>query len=278
MPQPEDKLTVTSLKQKKRSKEKISCITAYDAPTARIASDAGIHLILVGDSLGMVIQGHKNTLKVTLDEVVYHTRLVSNACPKPLVVSDMPFGSFHINRDETVKNAIRLIKEGGAEAVKLEGGRGRFDVIEGILNAEIPVLGHLGLTPQSINKIGGFKLQGKIKSKANEILEDAKELEKLGVFGIVLESIPLELAREVTESINIPTIGIGAGKYCDGQILVFHDLVGYTNLYLPKFVRKYADVYTIIYNAIKEYKTDIATGNFPGDEESYIQKNQGHKK
>lgn len=263
------KQTAVTLINKKKKGEKISAISAYDYPSARVASDAGIDMILVGDSLGMALQGCKNTMKVTIDEIIYHTRLVSNAEPSSLVVTDMPFGSYHISIEQAVENAVRSVKEGGAEAVKLEGGRRRFKTIDAIINAEIPVLGHLGLTPQSILQLGGFKTQGKLKAKADEILEDAIELEKRGVFAIVLESIPMELARTISESISIPTIGIGAGKYCDGQVLVFHDLVGFTNLYLPKFVRKYADIYSIVHDALSRYINDINSGAFPGDNESY---------
>lgn len=272
MPQLENKQTkqtVVTLKKKKKRGEKISSVTAYDFPMARVASEAGIDMILVGDSLGMVLQGHRDTMQTTMDQMVYHTRMVSSANPLSLVVSDMPFGSFHTTPEKAVENAIRFVKEGGAEAVKLEGGRKRFKVIEAILDAEIPVLGHLGLTPQSIHQLGGFKTQGKRKDKADEILEDAIELEKRGVFAIVLESIPVELAKTITENIAVPTIGIGAGKYCDGQILVFHDLVGFTNLYLPKFVRRYADVYSTIHNALCSYIKDIHSGDFPGEQESY---------
>ena len=265
----QEKRTVLYLKKIKEKGEKLSAITAYDFPTAKIASEAGIDLILVGDSLGMVIQGEKDTLKVTLDEIVYHTRLVSRSNTLSMVVSDMPFHSYHVSIDKTLENAIRCVKEGGAEAVKLEGGRKRFKMIEAILNIEIPVLGHLGLTPQSVHRLGGFKVQGKKREVAREILEDAIELEKLGVFALVLESIPLELARKITESVKIPTIGIGAGRFCDGQILVFHDLVGFTSLYFPKFVRKYADLNGIIQEALKQYIHDIQAGSFPGDDESY---------
>ncbi|MCK4837075.1 MAG: 3-methyl-2-oxobutanoate hydroxymethyltransferase [Candidatus Aminicenantes bacterium] len=265
----QEKRTVLSLKKIKEQGEKLSAITAYDFPTAKIASEAGIDLILVGDSLGMVIQGEKDTLRVTLDEIVYHTRLVSRSNPISMVVSDMPFHSYHVSIEKTLENAIRCVKEGGAEAVKLEGGRKRFKMIEAILNIEIPVLGHLGLTPQSVHRLGGFKVQGKKKEVAREILEDAIEMEKRGVFALVLESIPLELARKITESVKIPTIGIGAGRFCDGQILVFHDLVGLTSLYFPKFVRKYADLNGIIQEALKQYIHDIQTGSFPGDDESY---------
>jgi 3-methyl-2-oxobutanoate hydroxymethyltransferase len=270
MPQPNpEKRTVLSLRKSKEKGEKISAITAYDFPTAKVASAAGIDLILVGDSLGMVIQGETNTLGVTLDDIVYHTRLVSRSKPLSMVVSDLPFHSFHVSIEKTLENVIRCVKEGGAEAVKLEGGRKRFQVIEAILNIEIPVLGHLGLTPQSVHLLGGFKVQGKKREIAREILEDAIELEKLGVFALILESIPMELARKVTESVKIPTIGIGAGRYCDGQILVFHDLVGLTSLYFPKFVRKYADLNESILEALTAYIGDIQAGSFPGEDESY---------
>lgn len=270
MPQPDlEKKTVLTLGQKKARGEKISAVTAYDYPTARLASQAGIDLILVGDSLGMVLQGHANTLKVTMDEMVYHTSLVARAEPRSLVVSDMPYQSFHVNVEKSVENACRCIKEGGAEAVKLEGGSKRFKVIEALLNAEIPVLAHLGLTPQSVHQLGGFKVQGKLQEKAREIFQDALELEKLGVFAIVLESIPQELAKKISASLRIPTIGIGAGRFCDGQVLVFHDLVGFTNVYLPKFVRQYADTHDLWLKALQAYIKDVQEGNFPNEEESY---------
>jgi 3-methyl-2-oxobutanoate hydroxymethyltransferase len=268
MPHLEGKRTIVSLKKKKKKGEKISAVTSYDFPTAKIASEAGIDMILVGDSLGMVLQGYKNTLKVSIDEMIYHTSMVSRAEPLSLVVGDMPFHSYHISVEKGVENAIRLVKEGGAEAVKLEGGRNRFAVIEAILDTDIPVLGHLGLTPQSIHKFGGFRVQGKLKKRANEILQDAMELERLGVFAIVLESIPMELAKKITESIRIPTIGIGAGKHCDGQVLVFHDLVGFTNSYQPKFARKYVDTHSIMKEALGNYINDIDSGHFPDENES----------
>ena len=270
MPQPDlEKKTVLTLGQKKASGEKISAVTAYDYHTARLASQAGIDLILVGDSLGMVLQGQANTLKVTMDEMVYHTSLVARAEPRSLVVSDMPYQSFHVNVEKSVENACRCVKEGGAEAVKLEGGSKRFKVIEALLNAEIPVLAHLGLTPQSVHQLGGFKVQGKLQEKAREIFQDALELEKLGVFAIVLESIPQELAKKISASLRIPTIGIGAGRFCDGQVLVFHDLVGFTNVYLPKFVRQYADTHDLWLKALQAYIKDVQEGNFPNEEESY---------
>jgi 3-methyl-2-oxobutanoate hydroxymethyltransferase len=270
MPQPElEKKTVLTLGQKKARGEKIAAVTAYDYPTARLASDAGIDLILVGDSLGMVLQGHANTLKVTMDEMVYHTSLVARAEPRSLVVSDMPYQSFHVSAEKSVENACRCIKEGGAEAVKLEGGRKRFKVIQALLDAEIPVLAHLGLTPQSVHQLGGFKVQGKLQEKAREIYHDALDLEKLGVFAIVLESIPQELAKKISATLSIPTIGIGAGRYCDGQVLVFPDLVGFTNLYLPKFVRQYADTHALWLAALQRYIGDVQSGDFPNEEESY---------
>jgi len=274
MHQLENQSTVISLQKKKKNGQKIAAITAYDFPTARVASDAGIDLILVGDSLGMVLQGHSSTLKTTLEEMIYHTRMVTSARPTSLVVTDMPFGSYHLSVEQAVENAVRCVREGGAQAVKLEGGKNRLKAIEAIIDAEIPVLGHLGLTPQSILKLGGFKIQCKEEKTAEEIQEDAIRLEKQGVFAIVLESIPTEVAQRITTRLTIPTIGIGAGKYCDGQILVFHDLVGFTNLYYPKFVRKYADVYSTIHQAIGNYIKDIQTGDFPGEKESYHLKNQ----
>lgn len=264
-----EKITVLTLKKMKENGEKISAVTSYDYPSAKIVSKAGIDIILVGDSLGMVLHGDKNTLKVDMDDMIYHTNMVVKAEPLSLVVSDMPFQSYHISVEKAVENAIKIVKKGGAEAVKLEGGRKRFKVIEAIINAEIPVMGHLGLTPQSINILGGYKIQGKIKERAKEIIQDAIELEKIGVFALVLESIPMELGKKITEKVSIPTIGIGAGKYCDGQILVFHDLIGFTNLYLPKFVRKYADMNSVVYDALKKYIDDIKKEDFPGDKESY---------
>ena len=270
MPQPDlEKKTVLTLGLKKARGEKISAVTAYDYPTARLASLAGIDLILVGDSLGMVLQGHANTLQVTMEQMVYHTSMVARAEPRSLVVSDLPYPSFHVSVEKSVENACRCIKDGGAEAVKLEGGRKRFKVIEALLNAEIPVLAHLGLTPQSVHQLGGFKVQGKLQEKAREIFQDALALEKLGVFAIVLESIPQELAKKISDSVRIPTIGIGAGRFCDGQVLVFPDLVGFTNAYLPKFVRKYADTHALWLQALQKYIGDVQNGDFPNEEESY---------
>jgi 3-methyl-2-oxobutanoate hydroxymethyltransferase len=264
-----EKRTIPTLKRMKKKGEKISALTAYDFPTAQLLSNAGIDIILVGDSLGMVVQGRKNTLAVSIDDVVYHTGLVTRAEPTSLVVSDMPYGSYHVSKEQTVENALRCVKEGGAEAVKVEGGNKRFPMIEALLEAEIPVMGHLGLTPQSVHTLGGFKVQGKLKQDALQLIDDALELERLGAFSIILESIPMELAKEVTERVSIPTIGIGAGVHCDGQILVFHDLMGYSKGYLPKFVRQYADINNVVGDAVKRYIDDIHNSEFPGTEESY---------
>jgi len=268
-PSDNQKITVPILLARKPKGERITAVTSYDYPTTRIISEAGVDLILVGDSLGMVLHGRDNTLQVTLEDVIYHSRLVADAAPRSLVVADMPYGSYHVSPQDAVRNALRCIKEGGAEAVKIEGGRNRFDVVEALLKAEIPVLGHLGLTPQSVHTLGGFRVQGKLRETAQEILEDARELEARGVFAIVLESIPMELARVVTDRLSIPTIGIGAGPHCDGQILVFHDLVGFTRVYLPKFVRQYADLYGIIHTALGAYINDVQAGRFPDERESY---------
>ncbi len=270
MPQPEpEKVTVPALQARKARGEKVCAVTAYDFPSARVASAAGIDLILVGDSLGMVLHGRSDTLAVTLDEIVYHCRMVSRAEPRALVVADMPFGTFHLGPQRAAENAVRCIQEGGAAAVKLEGGRARRDAITAIRAADIPVLGHLGLTPQSVHQLGGFKVQGKLRDKAREIYEDALLLEQLGVFAVVLESVPEELAARVTAALRIPTLGIGAGPHCDGQILVFHDLIGFTDVYLPRFVRRYADTRAQVLQALQDYCRDVRAGAFPGPAESY---------
>jgi len=268
-PSENEKITIRTLQARKRQGGRISAVTSYDYHTTRAVSEAGIDLILVGDSMGMVLHGRENTLKVSIDDIIYHTRLVARAEPRSLVVADMPYGSYHVSCEQAVRNALRLIKEGGAEAVKVEGGRSRFGVVDALLRAEIPVLGHLGLTPQSVHSLGGFRVQGKMRDKAREIMDDARELEARGVFALVLESIPMELGKAVTQTLTIPTIGIGAGPNCDGQILVFHDLMGFTRLYMPKFVRQYADLYGMIQTALRAYIHDIREGRFPDDRESY---------
>jgi 3-methyl-2-oxobutanoate hydroxymethyltransferase len=264
------KVTVPSLRAKKAAGEKIVCLTAYDFPTARILDEAGIDLILVGDSLGMVVLGYENTVPVTMEEMLHHTRAVTRAVARALVVGDMPYFSFHLTAKETIRNASRFLKEGGASAVKIEGAtKQRLNLIEALVEAEIPVMGHVGLTPQSINHLGHFRVKGGVEQEAKKIIAEARALEAAGVFSIVLEAMPLEIARAVTERVSVPTIGIGAGPHCDGQILVFHDFVGYSVGYLPKFVRKYADFHGLIGRAAGDYFADVRRGDFPDDGASY---------
>ncbi len=264
------KVTVPSLRAKKAAGEKIVCLTAYDFPTARILDEAGIDLILVGDSLGMVVLGYENTVPVTMEEMLHHTRAVTRAVARALVVGDMPYFSFHLTAKETIRNASRFLKEGGASAVKIEGvTKQRLKLVEALVEAEIPVMGHVGLTPQSINHLGQFRVKGGVEQEAKKIIAEARALEAAGVFSIVLEAMPLEIARAVTERVSVPTIGIGAGPHCDGQILVFHDFVGYSVGYLPKFVRKYADFHGLIGRAAGDYLADVRRGDFPDDGTSY---------
>jgi 3-methyl-2-oxobutanoate hydroxymethyltransferase len=264
------RVTIPALQSKKANKEKITALTAYDFPIARIVDDAGIDLVLVGDSLGMVVLGYDNTIPVTMDEMIHHTKPVVRAVKRALVIGDMPYFSFHLSTEESVFNASRFIKEAGAQGVKIEGAsKKRLKLIESLVEAEIPVMGHVGLTPQSIHHIGQFKVKGSEKGEARKVIQDAVNLEKAGVFAVILECIPMELAGIITEKLKVPTIGIGAGPRCDGQILVFHDLVGYSSGYLPKFVKKYADLHGIISQAVGKYKEDVQKGIFPDDEHSY---------
>lgn len=263
-------VTIPSLQKKKQANQKIVAITAYDFPTARIVDEAGVDLILVGDSLGMVVLGYENTIPVTMDEMIHHTKPVVRASEVALVVGDMPYFSFHLSVEESVYNASRFLKEAGAKAVKIEGvSKKRLRLIETLVEAEIPVMGHLGLTPQSIHRLGSYKVRGKEIEEAKEMIQDAFNLEKAGVFSVVLECIPDEVARLITEKLSIPTIGIGAGPYCDGQILVFHDLVGLSDGHLPKFVKKYVDLHQIISGAVGEYISDVREGRFPDESHSY---------
>ncbi len=248
---------------------KITCLTAYDYPTARLLDQAGIDMLLVGDSLGMVVLGYESTLPVTLEEMLHHTRAVRRATERALIVADMPYGSFHVSLEESVRNAVRLVKEGGAEAVKVEGGERRIELIARLVEAEIPVVGHVGLTPQSVNALGGFHVQGKSADAARQVERDARAVEAAGAFAIVLESMPRDLAARITENLRIPTIGIGAGPDCDGQVLVIHDLLGLTSGHLPKFARRYADLAAEITRAATEYCDDVRSGSFPSDAESY---------
>jgi 3-methyl-2-oxobutanoate hydroxymethyltransferase len=244
-------------------------VTAYEASAARIADRAGVDLILVGDSLGMVVQGGADTLRVTVDDVVYHSRCVTSAKPSALVVADMPWLSYHVSAEDAVRNAGRLVREGGAGAVKLEGGRKRLAVASAIHDAEIPVVGHLGLTPQSIHAMGGYKVQAKDPAAAEALLEDALALEDAGIFALVLECVPADVAARVTERLSVPTIGIGAGSACDGQVLVWHDLLGLGQGPLPRFVRQYADLGAAAEDAVRRYCDDVRAGSFPSDAESY---------
>ena len=237
--------------------------------------ECGIDLILVGDSLGMVVLGYKNTIPVTMEDMIHHTKPVVFASKSALVVGDMPYFSFHLSNEETVYNASRFLKEAGASAVKIEGAsKKRLKLVEALVEAEIPVMGHVGLTPQSIYHFGQFKVKGKEIAEAQNIVQDALNLEKAGAFSVILECIPMEVARIITEKLKVPTIGIGAGPYCDGQILVFHDLVGYSNGYLPKFVRKYVDIHEVISKAVKGYIDDVKKGKFPDSSHSYHLKSE----
>jgi 3-methyl-2-oxobutanoate hydroxymethyltransferase len=262
------KITVPIISSMK-DKEKIVMVTAYDAPTARIVDESGVDIVLVGDSVGNVIQGLSNTLPVTVDEMIYHTRIVSRGIQNAHLCADMPFMSFQSSKENAVKNAGRFVKEAGAESVKLEVTNDFIDTIREIRKAGIPVMGHIGLRPQSFHEMGGYKLQGREKGEGAELLALAKKIEDAGAFSLVLESIPQKLAKKITRSIKIPTIGIGAGPDCDGQVLVINDLVGLSEEPLPKFVKKYAEVRETMKEAIKDYVDEVKKGVFPSSEHSY---------
>jgi len=265
-----DKVTVPGiLSRKSHALDRITCLTTYDYPTARLLDEAGIDVLLVGDSVGMVVLGYDSTLPVTMDDMLHHVRAVRRGTRRALVVADMPYGSYHVSIDESVRNAIRLVKDGGAEAVKVEGGERRIELIGRLVEAEIPVMGHVGLTPQSIHALGGFHVQGKSSEASERIRRDAHGVEAAGAFAVVLESIPRELAQRITAELRIPTIGIGAGPDCDGQVLVLHDLLGITFSHTPKFVRPYANLSAVISQAVAAYSADVRAGAFPSDAESY---------
>ncbi len=268
-PERPEKVTAPSLKASKERGERLACLTAYDYPIAKIVDEAGIDIILVGDSLGNVVLGYGNTVPVTLDEMLMHTKAVRRAVHRALLVADMPYGSFHTGADDTVRAALRLIKEGGAEAVKLEGGQKRVPLVKRLVDEEIAVMGHIGLTPQSVNKLGGYRVQGKTAATARQLLDDAYALEEAGAFSIVLELVPREVAQLITERISIPTIGIGAGAHCDIQVLVIHDLIGLSFGKLPRFVRQYANLRETTTEAITRWADDVRNGTYPADEESY---------
>jgi 3-methyl-2-oxobutanoate hydroxymethyltransferase len=268
------KITVPDLVQRKTlaansANKKITCLTAYDYPTARLMDEAGVDVVLVGDSVGMVVLGYDSTLPLTVEEALHHTKAVCRGVQRALVVADMPYGSYHAELHEALRNAMRFVKEAGAEAVKIEGGERRLELIARLTEAEIPVMGHIGLTPQSVNTLGGYRVQGKTPGTAEQLLRDARSVEAAGAFAIVLEAMPRELAAEITRAVRIPTIGIGAGPDCDGQVLVLHDMLGLTFQDAPKFARRYANVGEIISNAVKEYCADVQNGSFPSDAESY---------
>jgi len=269
------KITVPDLMQRKSlsaanpENKKITCLTAYDYPTARLMDEAGVDVVLVGDSMAMVALGYESTLPLTLEEALHHTKAVRRGVQRALVVADMPYGSYHGELNESLRNAMRFVKEAGAEAVKVEGGERRLELIARLTEAEIPVMGHIGLTPQSINALGGYRVQGKTPGTAEQLLRDARSVEAAGAFAIVLEAIPRELAAEITRTLRIPTIGIGAGPDCDGQVLVLHDMLGLTFQDAPKFARRYANIGEIIGNAVREYCADVQNGSFPTDAESY---------
>ncbi|MDH3211260.1 MAG: 3-methyl-2-oxobutanoate hydroxymethyltransferase [Myxococcales bacterium] len=264
----EHRITLPVLARRKRRGQKISMLTAYDYTFACIFDTAGIDVLLVGDSLGNVVQGRDTTLPVTLDEVVYHTRLVSRAVRRALLVADLPFGSYQVSPEEAVRSAVRCLKEGGAHAVKLEGGTAVASAIERIVAAEIPVMGHVGLTPQAIHRMGGHRVQGRTAKSRARVLADARAVEAAGAFAVVLEGMPADLAAEITDALSVPTIGIGAGSHCDGQVLVMHDLLGLGD-WTPSFVKQYAHLGALASQAARSFAEEVASGKFPDEEHSY---------
>jgi 3-methyl-2-oxobutanoate hydroxymethyltransferase len=264
-----DKVTIHSLKKQKHAGQKICMVTAYDATFARILDEAGADVLLVGDSVGMVVQGNDSTLPVTVDQMIYHCRAVSRAAKRAHVVGDMPFLSYQTSIDEAVKNAGRLVAEGGAHSVKLEGGAEFSDVVRAIVRASIPVMGHIGLTPQSVHKMGGYVVQGRDEDTARRLLEDAVALQNAGCFAVVMEGVPLELAKQITSRLDIPTIGIGAGKHCDGQVLVCYDLLGFNPSFKPKFVKRYADGHGLVKAAAEQFFSEVREQSFPDEDHSF---------
>ena len=267
------KVTVPDVQRMKAAGERISMVTAYDAAFARLLEQAGVDLLLVGDSLGMVVQGLETTLPVTLDEMVYHTRLVARVARRPLVIGDLPFGSYQTGPAQAVASAVRLVKEGGAAAVKLEGGLAMAAAIEAIASVDVPVMGHVGLTPQSVHRMGGHRVQGRRHGHApggrERVLEDAKAVEAAGAFAVVLECIPLDLAAEITAALTIPTIGIGAGAHCDGQVLVLHDLIGLSDAWTPRFAKRYAELGREVVRAAEAYVQEVKSGAFPTEAQAF---------
>jgi 3-methyl-2-oxobutanoate hydroxymethyltransferase len=263
------KLAITELAEMKRQGTKIAMVTAYDAPGARLAEAAGMDVVLVGDSAAMVVLGHDSTVPVTMDEMLFMTRSVSRAVRRPLVVGDMPFGSYQVSDADALRNAIRFVKEGGADTVKLEGAGRMLPRVRAIVESGIPVMGHLGLTPQSVTALGGYKAQGRTAAKARRLLADALALQEAGCYSLVLEAVPTPVAARITEALTIPTIGIGAGPHCDGQVLVYHDLLGLTEGHTARFVKRYADLATVIREALAAFAADIRSGAYPEERHTY---------
>lgn len=263
------KVTSNDFLKMKQEGQKITMLTAYDYPFAQIVDEAGIDAILVGDSLAMVVQGLENTLPVSMDEMIYHTKMVSRGAKRAMVIADMPYLSYQISVEDAVRNAGRFIKDAGAHAVKIEGGREAAEKVEAMTKAEIPVMAHIGLTPQAIHRMGGYKVQGRTEEAAKRLIEDAKMLQDAGAFSLILEAIPAGLASQITKDLMIPTIGIGAGPHCDGQVLVIHDVLGLFERFVPKFVKRYANLKDDALKAIKQYKEEVENGVFPGKEQSF---------
>lgn len=263
------RVTTSTVMEMKKRGEKIAVLTAYDFLTARMLDEVGIHMIIVGDSVSMVVTGHETTLPMTMDEMIYHTKAVSKGCHRPLIVGDMPFMSYQASLEDAIRNGGRFLQEGGAHAVKLEGGREMADTISRLVELGIPVMGHIGLTPQSVHKFGGYKVQGVTEESAQYLLDSAKLLEQAGVFSMVLEKIPAQLAEEITNAVSVPTVGIGAGVHCDGQVLVTQDMLGIFDLFKPKFVRRYAELAESMKGAFQQYIADVKNATFPSEEESY---------
>jgi 3-methyl-2-oxobutanoate hydroxymethyltransferase len=266
---PPAKVTTQSIWEKKQRREPITCLTAYDYASARLVDEGGVDMVLVGDSLAMVMLGYENTLPVTMREMLHHTAAVRRGVKRALVIADMPYASYHVSKKEALRNAARFVKEAGAEAVKIEGGEKRVALIERLIDAEIPVMGHIGLTPQSLHVMGGYKVQGKTLGAVEGLIKDAVALDRAGVFALVLEGIPREVAAMITAEVSAPTIGIGAGPECDGQVLVFHDILGLTFAPPAKFVRQYGDVGAVVRKAVADFKADVESGLYPNDDESY---------
>jgi 3-methyl-2-oxobutanoate hydroxymethyltransferase len=266
----EKRVSITDLKAMKRRGEKIVMFTAYDYPSARLVEEAGVPVILVGDSLGMVVLGYGSTIPVTMEEMLHHVKAVVRGTKRAHVIADMPFGSYQASAEEALRNAARLLKEGGAQSVKLEGGARVAETVRKLVDAGIPVMGHVGLTPQSVNQLGGYRVQGKTPAAAVRLLNDAAALQEAGAYAIVLEGVPVHVARAITEKIEVPTIGIGAGPFCDGQVQVYHDLLGLFTDFVPKHARRYAEAGRIIIDAVRAYAGDVREGRFPAEQESFL--------